>query len=576
MALDVTAVRQDAERLELLRAAVESANDAVIITEARLDAPGPRIEYVNPVFCRMTGWTVEEIVGQTPRVLQGPRTSRRLLDRLRADLTAGRDFYGEGINYRRDGSAYHVEWRITALRDPASGAVTKWVAIQRDVTARVQAEQRREELLEAERAARIETERIGRMKDEFLSTLSHELRTPLNAILGWARLLRGTDGGGDGPVPAEDLSQGLEVIERNARAQAQLVEDLLDMSRVVSGKLRLEVRPLDPAEAVHAAVASVRPAAVAKHIRIAEDVPALPGAVMADTARLQQIVWNLLSNAIKFTPQGGRVDVAVRRAEGHVEIIVRDSGQGVAPDFLPFVFDRFRQADGSASRRHGGLGLGLSIVKQLAELHGGTVGAESAGEGQGAVFTVRLPGRALFDRRDGTALDGEALAAARAGAELLPPEPDPADPRTPRGTRSPDHQPSRPRPLAGVRVLAVEDEADARRLLQRVLEDAGAEVVTADGGETALRLLGTARPRVLVSDLGMPGMDGYTLIARVRARAAAEGGGDTPALALTAFARLEDRQRALAAGYEMHLPKPFEPAELVAAVAGLARVGVAG
>ena len=384
----------DARRSEdggmaLVKAAVESANDAILITEARLDLPGPRIEYVNAAFTRMTGYGVEEIVGQTPRILQGPKTDRGLLERLRGDLAASESFHGETVNYRKDGQEYIVEWRITPLRD-AAGDLSKWVAIQRDVTDRVRVQQERDRVLASERAARQEQERASRMKDEFLATLSHELRTPLNAILGWTSILRVQEQ--DGQLDPDDVAQAIDVIERNTRSQVQLVEDLLDMNRIVSGKLRLEIEPLSLAEVVADAAGSVRHAADAKAITLVEAIDPAAPRVPGDRARLRQVFWNLLSNAIKFTPRGGRIEVRQRQTSAEMEeILIRDNGQGIEPDFVAHVFDRFRQADGTAARRHGGLGLGLSIVKQLVELHGGTVGAESAGLGQGATFRVLLP-----------------------------------------------------------------------------------------------------------------------------------------------------------------------------------------
>ena len=385
----------DARRSEdggmaLVKAAVESANDAVIITEAGMELPGPRIEYVNRAFTRMTGYGIEEIVGQTPRVLQGPKTSRDLLHRLRADLQTSESFHGETVNYRKDGSEYIVEWRITPLRDP-DGTLSKWVAIQRDVTDRVRAQEERERVFKAEHAARLEGERVSQLKDEFLATLSHELRTPLNAILGWASILKDAAA----QSSPEDVAQAVEVIERNARAQVQLIEDLLDMSRIQSGKARLDIEPLVLAQVISEAVQSVQHAADAKGIAITEATDPLGAPIYGDRSRLRQVFWNLLSNAIKFTGRNGRIEVRQRHVgpegDGDAEVTVRDSGQGIAPEFLPYIFDRFRQSDSSASRRAGGLGLGLSIVKQLVELHGGTVRVTSEGLGQGSTFVLRLP-----------------------------------------------------------------------------------------------------------------------------------------------------------------------------------------
>ena len=322
----------DARRSEdggmaLVKAAVESANDAVIITEAGMELPGPRIEYVNRAFTRMTGYGIEEIVGQTPRVLQGPKTSQELLSRLRSDLKTSESFHGETINYRKDGSEYIVEWRITPLRDP-DGTLSKWVAIQRDVTDRVRAQEERERVFKAEHAARLEGERVSQLKDEFLATLSHELRTPLNAILGWASILKDAAA----QSSPEDVAQAVEVIERNARAQVQLIEDLLDMSRIQSGKARLEIEPVALAQVISEAVQSVRHAADAKGIAIAEATDPPGASIHGDRSRLRQVFWNLLSNAIKFTPRNGRIEVRQRHVgpagDGDAEITVRDSGPG--------------------------------------------------------------------------------------------------------------------------------------------------------------------------------------------------------------------------------------------------------
>jgi PAS domain S-box-containing protein len=408
--------------------------------------------------------------------------------------------------------------------------------------ARAQAEEatrRKDELLERERAARADTERASRMKDEFLATLSHELRTPLNAILGWAHILRAAP-------PAEDVSEGLEIIERNARVQTQIIEDLLDMSRIVSGKVRLDVQRVELAEVVRAAVETVRPAADAKGIRLQAVLDPLAGPISGDANRLQQVFWNLLTNAVKFTPKGGRVHVLLERVNSHLEVSVIDTGEGIQPDFLPHVFDRFRQADGGTARRHGGLGLGLAIVKQLIELHGGSVRVKSGGAGLGATFTVNLP--------------------------LLVVHPEPVtevERRHPSAWSTPAIRDTCVE-IEGVRVLVVDDEPDARGLIKRVLEECKAVVTTAASAQEALELLRTHAPDVLVSDIGMPGEDGYALIARVR-ELSPEQGGDTPAVALTAYARTEDRMKAMLAGFQHHLVKPVEPAELITLVAILAR-----
>jgi PAS domain S-box-containing protein len=396
----------------------------------------------------------------------------------------------------------------------------------------------REMLLASERMARAEAERMSEMKDEFLATLSHELRTPLSAILGWSHILR------RGTANEADLRKGLDTIERNARVQTQLIEDLLDMSRITSGKVRLDIQPVEPLAVIEAALETVRPAADAKGIRIEKLLDPSAGPISGDPSRLQQVIWNLVSNAIKFTPKEGKVQVLLERVNSHIEISVADTGIGIKPEFLPHVFERFRQADGSPTRRYGGLGLGLSIVKHLVELHGGTVHVRSAGTGRGATFAVHLP--LMVVQR-------QALNELR------------HHPRTP----NPRPMEFKPLDLSGLKILVVDDEPDARDLVKRVLADCNAQVITANSAEDALLLVEMERPHVLVSDIGMPDVDGFELIRRVRALGGARGG-NVPAIALTAFARSEDRTRALHAGYQAHVTKPAEPSELIATVASAA------
>jgi signal transduction histidine kinase len=391
-------------------------------------------------------------------------------------------------------------------------------------------------LLEAERAARADAERNSTLKDEFLATLSHELRTPLNAIVGWSQVLRERHG-------PEDLTKALDVIERNARVQTQLIEDLLDMSRITSGKMRLDVQRVDLQDVIRSAMASVEHAADAKSIRMHAVLDPLASPVRGDPGRLQQCFWNLLSNAIKFTPKGGKVQIVLERVNSHVEVSVIDNGQGIAPEFLPHIFERFRQADASTTRHHGGLGLGLSIVRHLVELHGGTIRAKSRGAGEGSTFSLQLPVMVVDQRAE---VDKER-----------------AHPRSSLSSDLTD-RPS----LDGITVLAVEDDSDARDLIRRVLEDCGARVLAAGSSAEALAILAHELPDVIVSDIGMPGEDGYQFIRKVRELPADEGG-RIPAAALTAFARAEDRTRALRAGFQTHVAKPVEPAELSAVVASL-------
>jgi signal transduction histidine kinase len=395
------------------------------------------------------------------------------------------------------------------------------------------AEEERRLLLEREQQARLEAQAANRAKDEFLATLSHELRTPLNAILGWTRLLS------SGHLDQATSRRAIDIIERNTRLQAQLIEELLDISRIVTGKLRLEFSSVPALSIVEAAVDSVRPSADAKQLRIDTDLSAAADPILCDPARIQQIVWNLLSNAIKFTKEGGRVRVAARREDGVLMLEVSDTGVGIDPDFLPYVFDRFRQQDAATTRSHGGLGLGLAIVRHLVELHGGTVEAHSGGVGQGASFLVTLP-------------------VAPARASQAPPV----------VASSGDAALSELPTLGGLRVLVVEDEPDGRALVCAVLEGFGATVVAAGSVADALQEIERARPDVLLSDIAMPGEDGYSLIRRVRMLHRSDP--PIPAAALTAFATASDRARALLAGYQAHIPKPVEPSELAAVVATLA------
>jgi signal transduction histidine kinase len=397
-------------------------------------------------------------------------------------------------------------------------------------------EEERRLLLQREQRAREEAQAANRAKDEFLATLSHELRTPLNAILGWSRLLVG------GNLDAGTARRAIEIIDRNTRLQAQLIEDLLDISRIITGKLRLNVQQIDPIHVVEAAVDSVKPAAEAKDIRLQIVLDPQAGPIMGDPDRLQQICWNLLSNALKFTPKKGRIQVILERIDSSVELTVADSGAGIAPEFLPYVFERFRQQDTSITRRFGGLGLGLSIVKSLAELHGGSVRVQSEGEGRGATFVVRLP-RALVKAAP-TDRPFSSASLPTVGSADCPPG------------------------IEGLRVVIVDDEPDALEMLVVMLEQCGAKVKAVHTAAEGFEAVQSIRPDVLISDIGMPDEDGYRLIQRVR-ELPPSAGGRTPAIALTAFARAEDRTRALRVGFQTHVVKPVEPAELLAVVASL-------
>lgn len=412
-----------------------------------------------------------------------------------------------------------------------------WVLAFRDVMHRISAERERESLLASERAARAQSDRMGRMKDEFLATLSHELRTPLNAILGWTQILRRP------ACDAPTREQGLEIIERNTRQQSRLIADLLDVSRMISGKLRLELAPTDLSLVIREAVNSVKPSADAREIILREDIYPLSETMIADPHRIEQVVWNLLTNAIKFTARGGIITVQLTRSTNQATIRVTDTGEGIASEFLPHVFDRFRQADSSTTRSYGGLGLGLAIVKQIVDLHGGMVKAESAGPGKGSIFTVVLPFRAPPRSIGASDLFWEEA------------EDDPAP------------------TLRHVEVVVVDDEEDTRNLIAHVLRDAGAWVLIAADADEALALLAgmkqSDRRRVLVSDIGMPRKDGFALIREVR-KHHQPAIATVPALALTAFARIEDQHRSIAAGFDAHVPKPVDIVKLTAAVLRLA------
>lgn len=501
------------------------------------DAEG-RCTWFNRPWLEFVGRPLEAEIGQGWADNVHPDDAERCLQ-VRVDALGERQPFSTEYRLRRHDGVYRWVLDNGVPLVTADGFVG-YIGSCTDITALKDLESERESLLALERRARASAEQANRLKDEFLATLSHELRTPLNAMLGWARLLR------LGKVPESGLARALEVIERNAHLQTQLVEDLLDVSRIVTGKLRLDVRPVDLPRVIEAAVDSTRPAAEARRVAVAVDVDPDAAVVAGDANRLQQVVWNLLSNAIKFTPAGGRADVVVRRDGDHVEIAVSDTGIGIERDFLPFIFDRFRQADGRTNREHGGLGLGMAIVKHVVEAHGGTVSASSPGSNEGTTFRVRLPSRAVesTDEED----DGRRARVATARSRI--------------GSISPVL-------LEGVRVLVVDDEADARNLIEYVLVAHHAKVVLADSVAAALACFDAERPDVLLTDIGMPDEDGWALIEAIRTRPAAAGG-DVPAVALTAYAWSDDRLRALRAGFQRHLAKPVDPAALVATVAALA------
>ena len=457
-----------------------------------------------------------------------------MLETIRVALERFEPVVVEMINYRKDGSEYWVDLSLVPLMDE-TGCYTHWVSVQRDITEHKRAEEDRAQLL-CEQTARTEAEVANRTKDEFLAIVSHELRSPLNAILGWARLLRSRK------FDEQKTNKALETIERNAQAQTQIIEDLLDISRIIQGKVRLLTRPTSLVQTIEAAIDTVSPTADDKMVRVSSKLDPQVGLGWGDPDRLRQIVWNLLSNAIKFTPVGGRVEVELKSVNSHAEIQVTDTGIGISPEFLPYVFERFRQAESTTTRAQGGLGLGLAIVRNLVELHGGTIQVSSLGLGQGATFIVQLP-----------------LIAKDSGASHLE--------QLPLGEKALQENSL----LNGLRVLIVDDEIDTREFMVTALSDYGSEVTAAASVEEALQLLELFKPDVLLCDISMPVEDGYALIRRVRALAP-EQGGHIPAAAVTAYAREEDRILALKAGFQMHVPKPIEPMQLVEVVAKLGRM----
>ena len=524
-----SAQRETEERFRLL---LDNAQDYAIFF---LDAQGYIIRW-SVGAQRILGYEEAEALGQPTSIIFTPEDLAAGTDKLELEqaLATGQA-EDERWHIRKDGSRFWASGILTSLQDEAG--LRGFAKIMRDFTERKQAEDERAQLLVREQNARTQAETANRMKDEFLATLSHELRSPLNAMLGWLRLLNTRK------FDEKTTAKAMETIERSARAQAQLVEDLLDVSRIIQGKVRLNVRPVELVTVIEAALDTVRPAAEAKEIRLQTIFDSTAGLVAGDSDRLQQIVWNLLSNAVKFTLKGGQVQVYLERVNSHVEISVSDTGLGIKPDFLPFVFDRFRQADSSIARTYTGLGIGLAIVRHLVELHGGSVRAQSEGEGKGATFTIKLP---LMPVRQNLEA-GERVHPSIGGQ--LPFENLPA--------------------LNGVRVLVVDDEADSRAFLTAVLEECGAEVMAVGSAVEAIATLKNLKPDILLSDIGMPEEDGYALIRKVRALSPEEGG-QIPAAALTAYARAEDRTRSLLCGFQIHLPKPIEPAELAAVVANLA------
>jgi PAS domain S-box-containing protein len=489
----------------------------------------------NPGAQRIFGYTAEEAVGQSIKLIIPPdRWSEE--DEVLARIRRGdRVDHFETVRRAKDGRLLNISLTVSPIKD-RSGRIVGASKVARDMTERVRAEQERERLLASERESRRMAEEASRLKDEFLAVVSHELRSPLNAIAGWSSLLlmRKLDG---------ETRRAIETILRNTQTQTQLVADLLDVSRIVSGQLRLDVRAFELTSAIEAAIEVVRPGAAAKSIRIETILDPAAGPIAGDPDRMQQIFWNLLSNAVKFTQKGGRVQVRLQRVNSHVEVAVSDTGKGIDSGLLPFVFERFRQGDGSTTREYGGLGLGLAIVRHLVELHGGVVNAYSEGAGRGSEFIVQLP--TLISTRPES---GEEWVHPSAGGNL--------------SGRIPS--------LTGLRILVVDDEPDAREIVAAILAEGGAEIATASSARQALELIEQWKPDLLISDIGMPTESGYDLIRKVRALAPGKGG-QIPAIALTAYARTEDRLKILSAGFQMHVPKPIEPIELATVVASLSK-----
>jgi PAS domain S-box-containing protein len=533
----VSEVEQQGERLNNIIASVPG-----VVWEAwgEPDAANQRIDFVSDYVEEMLGYSVEEWLEQ-------PNFWLKIVDdedkELAAREAAAKFAQGHGTSQFRwrtkDGRVLWVEAHSVTIRDK-EGQPIGMRGVTLDITRRKLVEERQAELLRREHEARTEAEAANRTKDEFLATLSHELRTPLTAMLGWTWMLRSRE------LDQETYNHALETIERNVRAQAQLIEDLLDVSRIITGKLRLDVSPAELVPVIEAALDTARPAAEAKEIQLQVELDPTASHVLCDPARMQQVIWNLLSNAVKFTPRGGQVKVGLKRAAAHIEISVSDTGPGINQDFLPHVFDRFRQADSSTTRMHGGLGLGLAIVRHLVELHGGMVGVESKGDGAGATFTVSLP--LMSVSAEPSEIAGRALPEIEKHPQLACP-------------------PS----LEGVHILVVDDEADARDLLLATLKECEALVTAVASASEALDVIKRSPPDVIVSDIGMPVTDGYELIKKVRLLESQNGGQHIPAIALTAYASEGARAAALEAGFQQHLAKPIEPSMLIETIAGLIR-----
>ncbi|MBN3921745.1 MAG: response regulator [Nostoc sp. NMS4] len=494
--------------------------------------PNGECDFFNQNWCDYTGLTLEQSLGSGWLAALHPDDVQRA-DKVWSDAVKSSTIYNNEYRFKRAADSSY-RWQLARglpLKDE-QGFVVKWFGTCTDIHEQKQILEERAHLLELEQIARAKAETANRIKDEFLAVLSHELRTPLNAILGWSKLLQTRR------LDQKKTSEALATIERNATLQVQLIEDLLDISRILQGKLTLNITKINLKSTVLSALETMQLAAETKLIEVNTVFEPGVGQIMGDSTRLQQVVWNLLSNAIKFTPRGGKVEVRLQEADGYTQIIVSDTGKGISADFLPFVFDYFRQADSTSTRNFGGLGLGLAIVRNIIEMHGGTVQADSLGDGKGAIFSVNLP--LLLDE----------------------------SPRLANQQSYPGFLATNSLPLNGIRVLVVDDDTDSRDFIAFVLEQDGAFVMAVSSADEALQTLAEIKLDVLVSDISMPDIDGYMLIHQVRTRTP-EQGGQIPAIALTAFASNDDQQKALKAGFQMHLPKPLNPEELIAAIVQL-------
>lgn len=522
------------ERAEMaqfhLAALVESADDAII--SKALDGT---IRTWNEGAEKILGYSAAEMIGRSIFTLVPPELHDEEREILRKIQRGERISHFDTIRVTKYGRHLNVSLTVSPIKD-RSGTIIGASKILRDISERKRAEQEKLDALNEASKARHEAEVSNRIKDEFLATISHELRTPLTAVLGWVRMMR------SGKLDIETQLRALEVIDRNVRSQAQLIEDLLDISRITAGKLRLDVRPVQPAAIITAAVESLRFAADARQIRLQTVLDFNAGPIAGDFERLQQVLWNLLSNAIKFTPKGGRVQIVLERVNSHIEVRVTDTGQGLKPDFLPYIFDRFTQGEAVTTRTHGGLGMGLAITKAIMELHGGTISATSEGEGKGATFRLNLP--------------------------LMPLSREVPEERTHPQAGWSEISLECPPEVAGLKILAVDDDADTCDMIRAALEQCGVQVETATSAEAGFEAYRSFQPDVLISDVGMPDVDGYEFIRRIR-EFERPLHRKVPAVALTAFARIEDRVKSLAAGYQMHVAKPVEPGELLTIVASL-------